>query len=585
MQDSAGNCIPAVNATVYAYFNKVDSASSPSQWTSVPYTTDVNGYYTVTIEDNNFVGINAAYKRGLDEVWLAVIYGDTVLTSNSLTHASFYVHTLTTNDYNEVNLDLVKTKAPNIDSYTTLPSVLNTNTVYSLSSTSSINTLWEPGICYPSTNTSQKLTYATVPIFTGHALDRVEYDTQDTVIIKTPNTGAQFSYTTAGDRTISITVYEKWNTFSTITQKVQVKYNTPSLDFDWSPKTINDTWDTNTKLRGPEPITFSNLTTDLDNRAAQYIYEFVIYDSDLAGNPVNTNFSNLGLSDTVTYTFKSPGTKTVELLCYWNDGYVDQVTKISKTIDIFEKQVLIDSINQLTISNDRWTPVDFNLSLTGNLSDITTVLWMISDYYDPNNPDNPNLGNLEDNSVIFTTNYEDVVSHKFQAYETHLVQVEITYNTGWELKTVTSHINVNLRFHTLTPDFSISSPGQIIRNSILGKVPITYSDNTIDILGLYKTGKYIINDIDLSGNTTVVNSNMLTKTETFTYTFAFPSRAPFSATNGASNRVYNKKVTYEITYDNGWVISTTSTTKYFEAAPLEFSGTISMRCNVDGVSY
>lgn len=580
LKDQNGNCVPAGNATIYAYFNKVDSNSSPSQWCTTPYITDSNGYYTVTIEDNNFIGINAAYKRGLDEVWLAVVYGDNTLNSTILTHASFYVHKLTNNDYNEVNLDVLPKRAPIINDYTQLPSIIHTNTTYNLTVDTIINTFWENGYCYP-TSVSQKKTYANVPIFSNHDLDYIEYDIQDKVLTNTVGNVQPISFGTPGDRNISITVYEKWGTASTVTQTVQVKYNEPTVNFYWTPETINDEWDTNTKIRGNETITFINSSTDIDNRANQYTYSFIIHDTDLNGNDVTKTFSNLSLVDSIQYNFASPGTKTVELVCYWNDGYADQVTSVSKTINIYEQNVIINSINQLNASSDRWTAVNFNVSLTGNLNAISNVKWTINDYYDAYNPDNGTYGAQVDNTTIInTTDYSAVVSHNYQSYSSHPMVVEVTYNTGWEEKTVTDTSNVVLGYHTLAPDFVTDN-----NKSVVGKVPVIYSDNTNDSLNLFKTGQYSIRDESFDGTYTIATSGALQKTDTFVYTFNTPSRKPFSAVNGDSAHVYNKEVTYTITYDNGWNITSTYVIRNFEASPLEFDANIIVRPNVDGVSW
>ena len=68
------NCNPIANARVMPYFKKVDSGSSTSKWSSSPYYTDSQGYYTFDIEDLQLLGVTGAYKKGTDKVYIAISY-------------------------------------------------------------------------------------------------------------------------------------------------------------------------------------------------------------------------------------------------------------------------------------------------------------------------------------------------------------------------------------------------------------------------------------------------------------------------------------------------------------------------------
>ena len=158
------NCNPIANARVMPYFKKVDSGSSASKWSSSPYYTDSQGYYSFDIEDAQLLGVTGTYKKGTDKVYIAISYNskninDQNKDSLNLTHATFVEHvTVASTDFYELDLDLLDKRLPVVNS-TTFPSAeLKTSTNYTMAETSSVNYGWVTGPCN-SSNVSLQLAY------------------------------------------------------------------------------------------------------------------------------------------------------------------------------------------------------------------------------------------------------------------------------------------------------------------------------------------------------------------------------------------------------------------------------------------
>lgn len=202
------------NAKVYVYFEKIDSSSSDSKWATPNYSTDRNGYYSVTLEDINWLGINATYKRNADKIWIAVVYnplGNATLNSN-ITHAAFHVHTIGTSDVNQISLTLEPIRIPILSTYL-FPNSLYTNTTYTMSEKSNADYSYKSLAPY-NTLAGQVNQYNNVDIFPEHIMEPTEYTWDSNAIGGTKNkpnsTSDTYIYTKAGIYEQKIKVKEKW---------------------------------------------------------------------------------------------------------------------------------------------------------------------------------------------------------------------------------------------------------------------------------------------------------------------------------------------------------------------------------------
>ena len=457
-KDSGDNCTEADKAKVYPYFYKVDSDSSDPQWADPEYDADDNGYYSLSLEDDQFLGTDAAYKRGKDRIFLAVVWNsndrdDEDRDGTTFTHATFFDHLTTSDDSNEVNLDIYPKRAPVMDSHTFPDTDLLTQHEYTMSEISHANYTWQDGDCYDN-STAQKYTYSLVEIFDGHQLIDTIYDWGDSTANEVANsTSDTHTYTKAGNYTQTITVREKWNTQTSISQDVTVKYNEPIVDFDWSPTETND-WQ-GPRIKGQEEITFHNKSSDLDNRTwdsdtwgdETYTYDWVIEDKNQDSSDNTDSYNNKDHDYEPTKKFQSAGTKKVTLTCHWNDGFDDYTKSVTKEIEIYPFDIVPDFTWDNTPRN-RGEDITFDPSSTyGDTDNIKKYDWIIEDSYPAPDEDNGYYTFSQDDDSVFDEGSPDNTKEvdntynidstenpkvKFHSRGDKNVTVTITYDDGWK---------------------------------------------------------------------------------------------------------------------------------------------------------
>lgn len=482
IKDITNKFIP--NAKVYVYFKKVDSSSSNSKWATPNYVTSSVGYYSVTLEDSQWLGINATYKRNLDKVWIAVVWNENnsglaTLTSG-MTHASFFEHNLTNSDVNSINLTLETIRLPIFNSYNFSSNNILTQTNYTLSETSFSDYSYKALEPYSNNKVTQINVLDSVPVFPNHILDDTEYSWGDGTIGSTRNkpnnTSDSFIYQKAGVFTQKIKIKEKWGTFTEVTKTVTVKYNEPIVDFDFNPKSTNS-WEGN-KIKGTEEITFTNTSSDKDNRTKDnnkwlnetYYYEWIISDTNLDFSDNTQIYSSKDWYFSPKHKFQSSGNKIITLKIFWNDGFENKVKEISKTLIIDEYNIIPDFSWSKT-PRHRNDLITFTSTTTGDINNIIKYNWVIEDNYPAPSADLYTFSNLEssifnegspDNSKRIDNNYNiettDIkTAVKFHSIEPKNITLTITYFNGW--KNVTKNITKVLTptKQNIIPDFSIST--------------------------------------------------------------------------------------------------------------------------------
>jgi len=469
-------CTPISGATVYPYFKKVDSGSDPSKWSTNPYYTDANGYYSFDIEDADLLDTTGNYKKGQDKFYVAVVansgdINDQTKESLTFTNASFFVHTLVAGaDTFQFNFSAPLKRSPIIDTHSFPAAALLTKHNYTMSETSHADTTWELEPCYGS-EVSQKSIYDLVPIFPGHTLKETIYSWDEKPpVVSTTNSSDTYQFSAAGNYNLKITVWENWNTFTEVTQAVTVKYNAPTPDFHWTPTQTNSG-----QIKGQETITFTNDTSDLDGRSdTVYTYDWTIEDTLYDGLTDNTQtVSNVGKLIAPTHQFQSPGTKNVTLKVYWNDGFNDLTDTITKQIVIHPFDIVPSFSWTPDTPENRGQTITFDPdSTSGDVDKIVKYDWIIEDNYPAPDPINSlyTFSDLEtskynegspDNTVLVDNEYTFANTHyptlKFHSVIQKNAALTITYYNGWVNVTESISKTVTPSKYDLTPNFSASN--------------------------------------------------------------------------------------------------------------------------------
>ena len=469
------------NAKVYPYFKKVSAAAPVSKWADTPYITSNLGYYSFNLGDNSLIGTESNIVKGTDKIYLAIVWNknnvnDQDKNSLTFTHCLFIEHTTINEDFVEINLTIEPKRLPILDTLTFSSNSLLTRTNYTISEKSHADYTWKNLTPYNTNQISQKLNFDLVPIFDGHQMIDTIYDWGENIFNKPNSSNSMYQYQIAGIYNTCVTVREKWNTELKTCQQVTVKYNKPMPDFNWTP-TVTNNWE-GAKIKGTELITFTNLSSDIDNRTKDslkwgletYYYQWIITDTNLDGSSNTKTYSSKDWYFKPTHQFQSPGTKNITLNVFWNDGFADYVETITKQI-IIEPFTIIPNFTWDKIPKHRNDSVTFTSNTTGDTNKIIKYNWIIEDNYPSPITDLYTFKSNEtsifgegspDNLIrLDNTYYKETIinntSVKFHSTEVKTIKLIITYHNGWE--EVQKEISKDLTpvKYSVTPVFTISN--------------------------------------------------------------------------------------------------------------------------------
>lgn len=496
---------------VRPYFKKVDSGSDESKWATNPYELDpINeGYFSFDVEDFDLLGPDGTYKKGKDKLYISFYWNknnnnDNNKDSQNLTHAGFITHDIQVGDDFELNIIIKEIKKPLIVSSTLPNDIVTTKSILVMSENSQSDETWfVPTECEPiwyQQSISQKSIYDLVEIYANYKLSHVEYNwgIGSPQIINKPSNGSSssnYNYNDAGIYNISINVENKLGKISTVSKQITVKYNKPNVNFSWNPTQTNDG-----KLKGQEPITFSNSTTDIDNRSDLYTYEWIIEDKFLDGSNNTIIYSDKNKSFSLIYSFTSPGLKTIKLRCYWNDGFNNLIEESIKTVTIHEFQITPNFIWN-KIAQHRNDSITFSSTSIGDINKITSFNWIIpdnypapsSDFYVFSNIETSKFGEGSPNNLIRVDNTYNLSIEspivKFHSNETRTIRMTLNYNNGWEEKSIFIEKSYQPNTYNLVPNISTSTVSPLGRNT-----SVSISNGTNDSNNLQYKCDLIIND-------------------------------------------------------------------------------------------
>lgn len=440
------------------YFKQIDSSSSTSRWSKMPYDIDPEneGYYSFDLEDYYILTSEGSYRKGTDRIYLPFFWNkndnsDINLGSVGLTHIGFIDHIIRAGEEDaEINMSLVPVKSPTV-TYT-FPAVnVNTNTDIKMSETSSLPdyTVTPDGCGKKFTTELKQLSkYNGLDIFKNFKLKQTVYswgDNSEIIVDKTGNgsTSSLHKYTKPGMYTIKTTVKTGLDaSYDSKELQIMVAYNVPIVDFS-----INSEFN----FKGNEKVTFVNLTkNNPDNRESLYTYTWEISDTTLTGTDSSVKHLNKQYDFIPEYNFKSPGTKTIKLTCNWNDGFENKTVVKSKNITISRFNVPTLSFNitsDIEIKGNNL--IKYHNTTKKDIDDKRNLeylyTWTMFD---------KTLASEESNYVVTLVNINEIPTYTYKSPGSKTVKLVCSFNDGFEEKTAEFTKTFILNEFDIVPNFN-----------------------------------------------------------------------------------------------------------------------------------
>lgn len=558
------------------YFKQVDSSSSTSRWSKVPYDIDPEneGYYSFDLEDYYILTSEGSYRKGADRIYLPFFWNkndntDKSLSSVGLTHIGFIDHIIRAGEEDaEINLSLVPVKAPTV-SYTFPGVSVNTNTEIRMSETSSLpDYTVTPDGCGKkfTTEIKQLSSHNGLEIFKNFKLKQAIYswgDDAEVVVDKTGpgSTSSKHKYTKPGIYTIKTTVKTGLDaSFDFKEQEIKVSYSAPVVDFS----THSDF-----NFKGNEVVKLTNNTkNNPDNRETLYTYTWEISDATLNGTDASVIYKNKQYDFIPEHSFKSPGIKSIKLTCNWNDGFENRTTTKSKNITIsrFNSPSLNFSITSDTEVKGNNEVLYINESVRDSDDARTSVeylyTWTIYDM---------TLNGEESNYVVTLVNSNETPVYTYKSPGTKTVKLVCSYNDGFEDKTAESIKTFVLTEFDVTPNFQWDSICKN-RNEL-----VTFSNKTSGDVSEIKSYVWDVED-SWEPSTDLLYTFLNTEESKFgegssDNTKKIVNNKTYTTENIKTNfhSEIEKNITLTVTYFTGWEEKQKSITKIYKPSHMETS--------------
>ena len=190
--------------------------------------------------------------------------------------------------------------------------------------------------------------------------------------------------------------------------------------------------------------------------------------------------------------FHSTEPKNIKLEIFYFNGWETVSKIINKTIIPNEYKIL----PQISVSNN--TPKGRHETVTitnstdyiiDNINLAYNVDWIINDYYLAQNLDNPNYGNITDNTKIYNdVAYNTIIEHNYQNDNENIISLTVRYDNGYQMKTEVVEFNIHpIVFDGILPNFTFNIP-----QNRWDKV--TINNTTYDIDNRFMKMEYTIYD-------------------------------------------------------------------------------------------
>ena len=347
---------------------------------------------------------------------------------------------------------------------------------------------------------------------------KYEWIIEDTLIDGSDNTKTytdvnynykpQHQFQSPGNKNITLKIF--WNDgfddyIETITKVISIHpFNiVPNFEWDRIPQNRDDV------------VTFTSTTTGDTYNILQYEWNitdqypasiedlktFEVSESSIFGegsvNPevlVNNDYNiiNDASNKKASVKFHNPKQQSITLTITYFDGWINQTKTISKNLTPAKYNVIPSFYVSNLSPKGRHEIVTFT-NTTNYIRDIFnlaySVDWDINDFYSKYNLDNPNMGQITDNSVaIKDVSYSKIQSHNFQNTDNNSVILTIRYDDGYQMQTKrTIHVVTPIVFTGIVPQFTFNTPSSRFDR-------VTIKNTTIDIDYRFRSLTFTVND-------------------------------------------------------------------------------------------
>jgi hypothetical protein len=267
----------------------------------------------------------------------------------------------------------------------------------------------------------------------------------------------------------------------------------------------------------------------------------------IGGTVYNSDDTNLEefLYVDITYTpqinyWTEKPSQEVSISFYYNDGYFNRMTSLSKNIETRAYTDLIPGAIYTGHVPNRHTEVKFKDNSTNNQNRIISEDWSLTDRYEDNSMSYDKQG--QDNlQTWFDVDRLTEITTKVNSQENHtLSQDEIRWDDGFKLKLFSNSYIITTSKYSINPNFDYW------QKYVTG--PEIVFDNTSTVNGgaVQLSYELLLVDNDNEGNDTTTEYLDLLVNSYQEHIYKSASNSPHEADE------YNKDVTITVWYDDGW---------------------------------
>ena len=360
----------------------------------------------------------------------------------------------------------------------------------------------------------------------------------------------------------TITYYDGYETkTSTSSKTLTAAVLTPNPKFEWSSRD----GDNKTVIGRDDAVTFKNESTVSDYYDKEYSktgsrnlsIDWYVHNYITEGNYNNPNkiggdtynadddnideFLDQGMTDEPKVNFwTEEDSQETRMIFYYNDGYFNRDTDLSKDIKTQAYDDLVPGANYTDTVPDRNTDITFSDNSTSNEDRIIDEDWSLTDRYEDNSMTTDKQG--EDNLQTWLNVSRDTeITTTVNSNEDHtLKQDTIRWDNGFQLKTFTNSYVVTTSAYSINPEF-------IYRQVFVTGPEIEFTDSsTKNEKAVLLTYDLEIEDKNNDGSDAFASYQNNILTDKIQHTYKSCSNSPFEAD------IANKEVTIFQDYDDGW---------------------------------
>ena len=388
-------------------FIKVNSDSTPTAYSSVR-TIGSDSYYSIDLGDGDWLGTEARWGAGDIVILMYWLPSSLARTSDSLEQFANRRYTIHLGDNGAVdpqNVRLLANLDPTADF--TLPTIGYVDTPVNVTNTSSDTPHPTPTVGGTQAVTMyQEYRYSGNSVFPVSRVIQSDWDWQfvpnpGTDLESNNSTNLTHTWSNVGDYLVQLIATDAslpTGGTDTVVKPIRIVYRPPVPDFVFAPYPVGVNVD----------ITFTETITDIDNRVGTNTafpgvsYKWYVDNNDGSGFVYQAGFDNIDL----IRDFTTNGQKWARLEVYWNDGFDNHISQVTKPLFISNTPPIAD----FDIDGETKCSIDYTFTSDSRDPDGTIVYY---DWYIYSLPGVSLLAQLGGSSqTVFTYAITEVGSYR-----------------------------------------------------------------------------------------------------------------------------------------------------------------------------